>query len=155
MHKHLFTTGNVGEVSVDTYLAAVLSQLESAMAAAGSTVTLQRDLQPVTLATTDAVNLGIVATEWVTNAFKYAYVDGRGEVRVRLEQSNGNIDMTVEDDGVGRSVVPDVRGTGLGTRVVNTIAGLMRAETRYKQRDPGTEARLTLPVRPAAIAASG
>jgi len=155
LHKHLFATGSVSEVAADTYLAAVLSQLESAMASTGSTVTLKRDLAPVTLATSDAVNLGIVVTEWVTNAFKYAYGDGRGEVRVRLEERGGAINVTVEDDGVGRGDVPRVKGTGLGTRIVNTIAGLMRAETQYKQRNPGTEARLSFPIRDVSAALHG
>ena len=125
------------------------------MASTGSAVTLKRDLAPVTLATSDAVNLGIVVTEWVTNAFKYAYGDGRGEVRVRLEERGGAINVTVEDDGVGRGDVPRVKGTGLGTRIVNTIAGLMRAETQYKQRNPGTEARLSFPIRDVSAALHG
>lgn len=147
MHKHLFTTGTVGEVAADTYLNSVLGQIESSMAANGSNLSLRQRLAPMTLATSDAVYLGIVATEWVTNAFKYAYPGGSGEVRVRLEQGHGTIELIVEDDGVGRGHEGVARGTGLGTRVVNTIAGLMRADVHYRQCDPGTQAQLVLPVR--------
>lgn len=71
---------------------------------------------------------------------------GRGEVRVRLGFSARSYELGVEDDGVGRGTGKHVKGTGLGTRVVNTIAGLLRAEVEYRNRNPGTEARLLLPV---------
>jgi two-component sensor histidine kinase len=144
MHRHLFTTGSVGEVAADTYLGEVLTQLETAMAASGSSVTLKRDLSSLTVASSDAVYLGIIITEWVTNAIKYAYPDGRGEVRVRLGKSAQSYEVAVEDDGVGRGRGEHVKGTGLGTRVVNTIAALLRAEVQYRDRRPGTEARLSL-----------
>ena len=147
MHKYLFTTGNVGNVSAETYLAAVLRQLEASMAAAGSTVALRTELKPATVATSDAVYLGIVVTEWVTNAFKYAYPGGSGEIRVRFGSDDASVHLCVEDDGVGRDATAVVQGTGFGSRVVGTIAGMMGATAQYRQRHPGTEACLTLPTR--------
>ena len=146
MHKHLFTTGSVGEVAADTYLGAVLTQLEAATAASGSGVAIKWNIASIAVATNDAVNLGIIITEWVTNAVKYAYPGGRGEVRVRLDRSEANYEVTVEDDGVGRKTGDQFKGTGLGTRVVNAIAALLRAEVHYRDRNPGTEAVLLLPL---------
>jgi len=146
LHKNLFTTGNVGSVDVATYLAEVLSQLEEGMASEGSKVTLKRALTPAILETTDAINLGIIVTEWVTNAFKYAYGDTAGEIRVSLAEVANAVEVVVEDDGVGRGDATDIKGTGLGTRVVSTIANLMHADIQYLDRKPGTAAHLTLKV---------
>lgn len=147
MHKYLFTTGNVGNVSAETYLAAVLGQLETSMVASGTEVSLRATLNPATVATSDAVYLGIVATEWVTNAFKYAYPNGEGEIRVRLGTEGDAVHLCVEDDGVGREASAAIQGTGFGSRVVGTIAGMMGATARYHKRQPGTEACLILPTR--------
>lgn len=146
LHKSLFTTGNVGSVDVAAYLEEVLSQLETGMASDGSKVALKRSLSPAILQTTDAINLGIIVTEWVTNAFKYAYGDAAGEIRVSLAAVGDGIEVVVEDDGVGRGDATDIKGTGLGTRVVSTIANLMHADIQYRDRNPGTAAHLTLKV---------
>jgi two-component sensor histidine kinase len=147
MHRHLFTSGEVGQVAVDEYLSAILTQLESALVQEKAGVTIRRTLEPIKLVTSDAVNVGIVVTEWVTNAFKYAYADQKGEVRVRLARSARGVEVVVEDDGAGRSADQAPRGTGLGTRIVSAIASSMNAEVAYHQRDPGTRAHFYLPSR--------
>jgi two-component sensor histidine kinase len=93
------------------------------------------------------VNLGIVVTEWVTNAFKYAYPGRSGEVRVRLKGlPDGRAELVVEDDGIGRTKDGPVKGTGVGTRLVGAMAATMRAEIDYLARQPGLAARLVFPL---------
>ena len=108
---------------------------------------LRDEIAPLHLHIDATINLGIVVTEWVTNAFKYAYPDRSGEIRVFLRQlANDEIELAVEDDGAGRDDGP-AKGTGLGTRIVKAVAASMGAEIEYKQRHPGTLARLILTVR--------
>jgi two-component sensor histidine kinase len=144
LHKHLFTSSDVSHIPVDEYLTAVLAQTETAMIATGSGVRLNCSLERVELPADDCINLGIIITEWVTNAFKYAYGGRPGEVRVRLERKEAELEVTVEDDGVGRSDRQPVQGTGLGTRIVKIIAKSMAADVNYVTRNPGTSARLRL-----------
>ena len=86
----------------------------------------------------------MVVTEWVTNAFKYAYPDGSGEIRVRLRQlPDEQAELMVEDDGVGRAEGAPAKGTGLGTRIVTAMASSLGGQDRVLQpRQPGWRARL-------------
>lgn len=148
VHRRLYSSGDVRFVQLDEYLSGLLEHLESAMRASGhGGASLNHDLEPMKLRTDSSVNLGVVVTEWVTNAFKYAYPDGRGDVRVRLRRlSETQAELAVEDDGVGRRDDVPARGTGLGTRVVRGIAQSMQAKVEYARRQPGTAARLTFPL---------
>jgi two-component sensor histidine kinase/CHASE3 domain sensor protein len=147
VHKRIYSSGDVRFVALDEYLSGLLENLETSMHSAGHGAVLRSELQPVRLRTDASINLGVVVTEWVTNAFKYAYPDRAGEVRVRLKhlpQENG--ELIVEDDGVGRGGGGAARGTGLGTKLVTAMAHSMGAEVEYLERRPGTAARLVFPL---------
>lgn len=146
IHKSLYTSGDVANVPLNDYLGAMLSNLETAMKKDGHTAILKCYLEPISLSTDASVSLGVVVQELVTNAFKYAYPpDKPGEVRVRLNRlDGGKAELTVEDDGVG--IVPNAKqsGTGLGSRIVQTMASSLKTHVEYSNRAPGTAARLVL-----------
>jgi two-component sensor histidine kinase len=109
----------------------------------GHGASLRYDLEPLKLKPDLSVNLGVIVTEWVTNAFKYAYPAQTGEVRVLLKRiSEERAELVVEDDGVGRGGDVAPKGSGLGTRIVNAMARTIGAEVEYIARHPGTSASL-------------
>ncbi|MFN4018451.1 MAG: sensor histidine kinase [Reyranella sp.] len=148
VHKRLYSSGDVRYVELDEYLSGLLEHLETSMRAEGhGGIALRHRIEPLRLRTDASVNLGVIVAEWVTNAFKYAYPEGTGEVRIRLARlDEGRGELTVEDDGVGRKEDGPAKGTGIGTRVVKGIAQNMRAEVRYLARQPGMAAQLIFPL---------
>ena len=108
----------------------------------GHVASLKYELEPLMLKTDWTINLGVIVTEWVTNAFKYAYPEKPGEVRVRLRKlTDGKAELSVEDDGIGRAEGP-AKGTGLGSRIVNAMARSLGADVEYIASGRGTVARL-------------
>jgi two-component sensor histidine kinase len=144
VHKRLYTSGDIRSVALHEYLASLLDQLETSMRGQGHGASLRYDLEQINLPTDNSVNLGVITTEWVTNAFKYAYPEKSGEIRVRLHRlADGRLELAVEDDGVGRQQQADAKGTGLGTHIVTAMATSMGAEVEYRPRQPGLTASLT------------
>lgn len=147
IHKRLYGSGDARFVAVDEYLAGLLDHLETSMRAEGYGASIRYEVAPLRLATDAGINLGIVTAEWVTNAFKYAYPHHPGEVRVRVtDTEDGRAELVVEDDGTGRGATPSIKGTGLGTRIVNAMAATLGAKISYAERNPGTSARLSFPL---------
>jgi two-component sensor histidine kinase/CHASE3 domain sensor protein len=150
VHKRLYTAKDVRVVELDEYLAAILDHLAVTMRKQGSGASLHYSIEPLRLPTDTSINLGVVVTELVTNAFKYAYPSGSGEVRVRLSSlPERKVELLVEDDGVGAEENV-VKGTGLGTRIVHAMASSMEAKIEYSRRSPGTAARMVFPLKEAA-----
>jgi two-component sensor histidine kinase len=140
LHQRLYSSGDPRSVALDEYLSRLLDHIETSMHAEGHTASLRYDIAPLQLPTDAAINLGVVVSEWVTNAFKYAYPEHPGEVRVNLAaMPDGRAKLCVEDDGIGRP--PDIvaKGTGLGTRIVSAMAATMKGHIEYGG-DSGTSA---------------
>lgn len=146
VHKRLYTSGNVGSVALDQYLAGLLEGLAATMKAEGHGASLAWDLESVELTTDATINVGVAVAELVTNAYKYAYPETAGEIRVRLKQRpEVGIELVVEDDGVGRRQ-GRTDGTGLGSRIVTSMAANLGTSVEYQDRQPGTAARIAIPV---------
>lgn len=148
VHKRLYTTDDARSVALDEYLAGILEHMKTAMNTEDRRIGLRYELEPISMPTDFSVNLGIVVTEWVTNAIKYAYPSKAGEVRVKLRRIPGNrAELAVEDDGVGQTGGA-AHGTGLGTKIVTAMAAALKGEVAYDQRYPGTAARLIFSPQP-------
>ena len=145
VHKKLYSTSDVKTVAMADFLPSLLDQLEGSLRGEGLSATLRKELQPLDMPTDATISLGIILTEWVTNAFKYAYPQQDGEIRVRLRTDDGKqAVLSVEDDGVGRDDTAQPQGTGLGSKLVSAMAASLGGKIEYLDRHPGTEARLTL-----------
>ena len=118
------------------------------MIADGPERTIRLDVEPVRMATDRAVSLGVIVTELVTNACKYAYPKNEaGEIRVALRRSEDTmLSLTVEDDGVGMTPGGDKpKGTGLGTRIIRAMAASLQANQQSDPSFRGTRVVLSFP----------
>jgi two-component sensor histidine kinase len=144
IHKSLYTSGDVTSVALDDYLGVMLDNLGVAMRNDGHTARLTSTLDPVILPTDESISLGVVATELVTNAFKYAYPAGQsGDIRVMLRKlPEGRAELVVQDDGIGLGATVHPGGTGLGSKIIAAMAAALKTNVEYVSRAPGTSARL-------------
>ncbi|MEZ2127188.1 MULTISPECIES: sensor histidine kinase [unclassified Sinorhizobium] len=144
VHRRLYTNRQVGTVQIDEYLSNLLAELETSMRDDKRPHRLTVTSAPVNLATDRVITLGLIVSELVTNAFKYAYPEGTaGEIRVVVERNDGDIlRVVVEDDGIGFDHSIPAKGTGLGSKILAAMAASLKAEISYDPQHRGTRASL-------------
>lgn len=148
VHRQLYTKGDFRVVALNDYLANLIEQIKNSAHGGHAEITIHHDLAAIELPIDASINLGVIVTEWISNALKYAYPSGSGRIDVNLALAeNGAARLTVTDKGVGRSDKDAQQGTGFGTRIVNVMADSMSGDLEYKQGQPGTIATLTFPLR--------
>jgi two-component system, sensor histidine kinase PdtaS len=98
------------------------------------------------LSVAEAIPLGLIVNELVTNAIKYAFPDGRpGTVRVVLEEAGDRLSLSVEDDGVGLES-GRVQGSGLGLELVRALAQQLGGGLDIKPASQGGQFCVVFPV---------
>lgn len=148
VHRRLYTSGDVSGVALDGYLCGLVEELASSMSSdKGPKLALKAD--PVWVSTDQAVALGVVVAELVTNAVKYAYPAGKGgEIRVLANQPDADtVLLAVEDDGAGLSG-DAAQGTGLGSQIMDAMATDLGTKITYQSLNPGTRAQLLFKAAP-------
>jgi two-component sensor histidine kinase len=86
-----------------------------------------------------SVSLGLIVTELVVNALKYAFPNDRaGQIEIGYKAHGPNWTLTVKDDGVGMPTDPALVLTGLGTSIVQALARQLQATVDTADAVPGT-----------------
>jgi two-component sensor histidine kinase len=142
LHRRLYTSQDVRVVDLHIYLSALAQDLNGAIDSDTAKHRIKFDAERGIVISTDrAVSVGVVVTELVTNAIKYAYPDRNdGEVRIRLFRDREGLRLIVEDDGIGWAGRGDIQGTGIGSRVIKAMAMNLQCEVVYDAAHKGTRA---------------
>ena len=85
-----------------------------------------------------SVSMGLIVTELVINSLKHAYPgEAKGAIRIGYHADHRGWILSVADDGIG---ITDSRASGkpgLGTGIVNALAGQLSARVEISDAAPG------------------
>jgi len=137
VHDRLWRAHEVDTISLADFMGELVEQLRLT---APPGVTLACHFASVTVPTDQAVPLGLLTNELVTNAFKYAYPEGGGEVRVSVsKEEDGRLRLSVSDSGAGLPADFNAAGsTSLGKKLINSLAHQLGGKPQWQNAQPGT-----------------
>lgn len=145
VHRHLYTSDDARWVQIADYLNSLIGELENSMQSEDRPASIVMQVEGFLMPTEKVASLGVIVTELVTNAIKYAYSDrDAGEVRVHMAREGDLVRLVVEDDGIGWAGTGKPQGTGLGSRIVKAMAHSLDAQVAYGE-GPGTRVLVTFP----------
>jgi len=150
VHRRLYTTNHVEQVDMREYLGALVEQLGETWSTPAAPRALSLAADPIRLSIDRAVSLGVIVSELVSNACKYAYPDNGGAVRVSLiEDGDAHFRLAVEDDGVGMVADAAPRGTGVGTKLIRAMAQSLQTIVEYDTAGSGARSGVRATLRAA------
>jgi two-component sensor histidine kinase len=124
VQSHLHALGGVDQVEVGPYLSKLCASLADSMIAEDQPIALKVIADEGRIGSDKAVSIGLIVTELMINAVKYAFpVKKAGAlVHVTYESQGPDWKLTVSDNGVGKGP-DDVAETagGLGTIIVKAL----------------------------------
>lgn len=131
VQQHLHSATMNEKMDIAPYLNSLCESLAESMIGESRPAELNVIADSGKVISSDAVSLGLIITELVINALKYAFPDNHPSaiVTVRYEVNGTNWKLSVADNGIGRreGAVPPAKG-GLGTSLVKALAQQLNAQ---------------------------
>ena len=126
VHQKLYQSEGLDRVDVQDYLDQLVDSLYQTFDTSGGRVAWAVDAAGVSFDPETAVPLGLIVTELISNAFKYAFTErAAGAVRVEVRPVGGGAyELRVEDDGIG--IPASVRAGAAGSLGLVLVHDLTR-----------------------------
>jgi two-component sensor histidine kinase len=136
-------SGELERIRLDDHLCGLCEQIERGLAR--QNVNVRCEVEEITTSADLAIPIAIIVNELVTNALKHAF-DGRDEGDVVVKgRMNGELHVTVTDNGVGIRGNAKVDRGGLGTKLVENFARQLGARHEIVSSEQGTTHDLVIP----------
>jgi PAS domain S-box-containing protein len=122
IHDILYQTRDLARIDFAAFLRTIAAQLQAEYSRPGISLDVDADQRLVDV--TEAVPLGILASEAITNAFRHAFPQGRdGAITIEFNDRSPGYRLDIADNGVGFVSSPEIgTGNALGTELMRTLA---------------------------------
>ena len=145
LYNLLYSSGATTDVRLDEYCTRIA---ESLIALSGNVLFQPGILTACTVPVRIAAPVGLIITELLTNALKYAFPGARkGILALTLEQTEIGLKLEVWDDGIGLPETHDpAHSPGTGLKLVNSLVKQIDGQLAVNREATGTRCVLEFPV---------
>jgi two-component sensor histidine kinase len=118
----LHASEGIDQIDVGTYLTTLCGSLAASMVGESHPIAVKVMADTGAIGSDRAVSLGLIVTELVINAVKYAFPDARADavILVTYEIDGADWKLTVSDNGIGKTA-DAANITGLGTAITQAL----------------------------------
>lgn len=140
VHEQIYGADQFERVDVAPYVERLVKEVAEGFR---GHVTIETQIEPLTVGPDHAMPLGLIVNEVVTNAFKHAFANRMdGHLKVNLSVESKTAVLVIEDDGPGHT--PEQR-SGMGSRLIDgfvaQLGGTLKTDT-----GAGTRILISFPV---------
>lgn len=100
VHNKLYNAENLNCIDMAGYIAELVHHLKESFDPYGN-VTFRQDVSNVVLDAEQAIPLGLILNEAVTNAFQHAFTSTNGKLEVSLTENSNSCTLSISDNGPG------------------------------------------------------
>lgn len=142
VHRRLYSDDHLEMIDLGRYFDDLVTDMKVSMGEDWAKA-ITTNFAPILIPTDAAVSIGLVLTELVINAQKYAYAGAVGPVAINLEQHRNRLRLIVADTGTGKA---NASRKGFGTQMLNAMVKQLHGSIDETSNQPGLRVVVTAPV---------
>lgn len=133
LHRKLYESKDLNSIPFKKYVEELCSDLNKTYSNSRD-IKITCDIEDININIEYALPCGIIITESLTNAYKYAFEGNTGEISISFKKNKNNCNLIIKDNGKGLPKDIDINKTkSLGLRLVSSITkGQLHGNFEYK-----------------------
>jgi PAS domain S-box-containing protein len=150
VHEKLYQSKDLSKINFSEYIQDLTNQVSRSNEFRERNITPKVEADDINMTIDVAIPCGLIISELLTNAFKYAFPHGNnGEILVRMRFLPGeSCELIVRDNGVGlpqhtNLKKPSTFGLNLVNLLTQQLGGVLKV--RRRKGTPGTTFKITFP----------
>jgi two-component sensor histidine kinase len=123
IHQKLYQADDMQKIDMSGYIPELIQYLRDSFENNSDRIRFHLDIDPVCLAPSVAIPVGLIINEALTNSIKYAFPGDRlGEIRILLKETDGAVRLDLSDNGIGIVECPTYNDpVSLGLQLINGL----------------------------------
>ena len=134
IHQKLYSTDNRSSIGMIGYVTDLIESLNECFSTSKRGIRFIQDIDTVVVDISQAVPLGLILNEAITNSIKYAFGDNGGEINIKLKLLEPNhLLLKIRDNGKG---FPDLFNIdfvdSLGMEMIKALSGQLEGDLQIE-----------------------
>ena len=138
IHQKLYQGENLAAIEMRDYFINLSDNILNSFNAEGH-IKVECNMPKLVLDVDTAVSIGLITNELLTNSLKYAFTEKeKGAIKISLTEQDATANtegvylLKISDDGIGKPVNEEAKGTGFGTQLVNLLTKQLDGKLTYE-----------------------
>lgn len=142
VHETLYETTDFSQVDFKKYLLELIKNLRNLYSFEKKEIAIKTHLEAFHMNVNQAIPLGLLCNELITNAYKHAFKKGqKGEITLKLQKNGHHIVLEVSDNGKGmpeNQASPTENNNDLGLMLVRTLVRQLKGNLDISTKQGST-----------------
>lgn len=145
VHELVYHNDQLESVNFATFLHQLIPILDTFSNQQNKAISFSINADPIQIELNRSVPCALITTEILTNCYKHAFKDrDSGSVQIELNQNDGRIELTIQDDGAGIKDLERLKtGETFGYTIINGLTQQIGGTIGFENTEPGLKVTLT------------
>jgi PAS domain S-box-containing protein len=133
VHEQLYNTDNFSEIDVNKYFSSLILKSKNTFLGPDQEIDINFNSSIDILNINEAVPLGLLVNELITNSVKHAFPNNKGSITMTMNSApNGMIEFSYSDSGKGFDRAKFEKHEGFGLELINTLISQLTEDFTLK-----------------------
>jgi len=144
-HQKLYMGDNITFIKAADYIKELVNYLKDSFSL-NNNIIFQTDIEVSELDVAQAIPIGLIINEAITNSIKYAFGKAGGKIKTTLKIINDSYLLKIEDNGIGlpKNFNVNDRSKSLGVSLISGLSKEIGGQFKISG-DNGTSISITFP----------